>query len=75
MLVHPVDGTPTALTINASQYAVGGVLEQLVDGIWRPLGFFSRKLLDPREVKYPALDRELLGTHLVRGGPPLHPLH
>ncbi|MED5317644.1 MAG: ribonuclease H family protein, partial [Bacteroidota bacterium] len=65
LLVHPVDGAPTALTVDASQYAVGGVLEQLVNGIWRPLGFFSKRLRDPREVKYPAFDRELLGAHLA----------
>ena len=53
MLVHPVDGAPTTLTVDASQYAVGVVLEQLVDGLWKPLGFFSKKLRDPRETKYP----------------------
>ena len=52
--------------VDASLYAVGGALEQLVDGHWQPLGFFSRKLrTKPDERKYPAFDRELLGAHLA----------
>ena len=65
LLIHPVADAPTALTVDASQIAVGAVLEQLVNGIWRPLGFFSRKLREPRETKYPAFDRELLGAFLA----------
>jgi len=40
------------------------VLEQEVDGVRRPLGFFSRKLRPP-EVKYSTFDRELLAVHLA----------
>ena len=65
LLIHPVADASTALTVDASQIAVGAVLEQLVNGIWRPLGFFSRKLREPRETKYPAFDRELLGAFLA----------
>ena len=43
--------------------AVGGILEQHIDGPWKPLAFFSRKLRPP-EVKYSAFDRELLGIYL-----------
>ena len=54
------------MTVDASLFAVGGVLEQHVDGVWQPLGFFSRKLqLHPNERKYPAFDWELLGAHLA----------
>ena len=59
-----MDGAQTALTVDASQFAIGAVLEQLVNGIWQPLGFFSKKLQEPRETKYPAFDRELLGAFL-----------
>ena len=44
LLVHPTSDAVTALTVDASQLAIGGVLEQRIDGVWRPLGFFSRKL-------------------------------
>ena len=65
-LVHPVIGAPLALMVDASLFVVGGALEQLVNGVWQPLGFFSRKLCQkPDERKYPAFDRELLGAHLA----------
>ena len=66
LLIHPVAGVPLALTVDASLFTIGGALEQLVNGVWQPLGFFSRKLqLCHDERKYPAFDRELLGTHLA----------
>lgn len=64
MLVHPQLNAPISLTVDASDYAVGGVLEQLIDGIWQPLAFFSRQLRTP-ERKYSAFDRELLGLYLA----------
>merc|ERR1712015_199473 len=65
MLVHPIAGAPLALTVDASQFAVGAKLEQHVDDMWQPLGFFSRKLRTPTEIKFLAFDRELLGAHLA----------
>ena len=65
LLVHPVEGALTAMTVDSSQTAIVAVLEQLINGIWRPLGFFSKKLREPRETKYPAFDRELLGAFLA----------
>merc|ERR1712015_452791 len=65
MLVHPIAGAPLALTVDASQFAVGAKLEQHVDAMWQPLGFLSRKLRTPTEIKFPAFDRELLGAHLA----------
>ncbi len=35
LLVHPNENAPTALTVDASQQAIGGVLEQYVEGVWR----------------------------------------
>ncbi|MCH9663075.1 MAG: hypothetical protein K0U66_05395, partial [Gammaproteobacteria bacterium] len=64
MLVHPRPDAPTALTVDASDKAVGGVLEQKIDDRWQPLAFFSRQLRAP-EVKYSAFDRELLAAHLA----------
>ena len=41
LLHHPVPGAKTAFTTDASDIAIGGVLEQQVDGKWKPLAFFS----------------------------------
>lgn len=64
MLVHPRHTAPTALTVDASATAVGGVLEQQINGCWQPLAFFSRHLRLP-EQKYSAFDRELLALYLA----------
>ena len=64
MLTYPRSGASIALTTDASATAVGAVLEQLVDGEWQPLAFFSRQLRPP-ELKYSAFDRELLALHLA----------
>ena len=44
MLLHLHADALTALTVDASDPAVGGVLEQFVDDSWKPLAFFSRHL-------------------------------
>ena len=62
MLVHPVDGAPLALTVDASIVAIGGVLEQATDGQWKPLGFFSSPL-HGKQPEWPPFDRELLAAH------------
>jgi len=74
LLHHPVPGAPLAITTDASEHAIGGVLEQCKHGKWEPLGFFSKKL-SPTECKYSTFDRELLGAkvsiehfrHMVEG--------
>lgn len=63
MLVHPLPEAPVALTVDASDIALGGVLEQLVGTTWQPLAFFSRQLRKP-EKSYSAFDRELLALYL-----------
>ena len=40
-LSYPVSGAKLAITTDASDTAIGAVLEQLVKGHWQPLGFFS----------------------------------
>lgn len=37
MLVHPRPNALTALTVDTSDTAIDGVLEQLINGNWRPL--------------------------------------
>ena len=63
MLVHPQCNAPTALTVDASDTAIGGVLEQQINGTWCPIAFFSRQLRPP-EKTYSAFDRELLSVYL-----------
>ena len=61
-LIHPVQDAILALKVDASNFAVGGVVEQQVNGIWQPLAFFSKKL-SPAEMKYSTYDRELLAAY------------
>ena len=63
MLTHPQCTALTSLTVDASDLAVGAVLQQLVHGVWQPLAFFSKQLRPP-ERKYSAFDRELLALYL-----------
>jgi hypothetical protein len=62
--VHPHYNAPASITFDASDLAVGAVLEQFIDHEWRPIGFFSRKL-QPAETRYSTFDRELLGVYLA----------
>ena len=63
LLAHPHMDAPLAVTSDASDNGVGAVFEQLVDGFWQPLAFFSKQLRDP-ERKYSTFDRELLALYL-----------
>ena len=49
---------------DASDTAVGAVLQQYTRGSWRPISFFSRKL-SPAENRYSTFDRELLAVYLA----------
>ncbi|GFR81953.1 Pol polyprotein [Elysia marginata] len=48
MLCHPDPNTHFSLTTDASDHAVGGILEQRIHRIWRPVAFFSKQLRPPR---------------------------
>ena len=50
--------------VDASKVAVGGVLNQCIDGIWQPISFFSKRL-QPAERKYSTFGRELLAVYLA----------
>ncbi len=60
-LVHPLPGAVISLTTDAFDTHIGGVLQQLSAGSWKPLAFFSRKL-SSTESKYSTFDRELLAV-------------
>ena len=59
---HPNPSAPLNVTCDASDFAIGGVLQQCVDNIWQPLSFFSKKL-SPAKTRYSAFDLELLAVH------------
>ena len=63
VLVHPRIDVPLCLLVDASDVGVGGTIQQLVDGIWQPLAFFSKRL-QPAETKYSTFGRELLAAYL-----------
>ena len=64
------------LATDASNYAIGAVLQQKEDDAWRPIAFFSKKLSDT-ESRYSTFGRELLAAyaavrhfrHLLEGRP------
>lgn len=63
-LSYPVPDSSLALLTDASNICVEAVLQQLVKGHWKPLGYFSRKLTDTQK-KYSTYDRELLAIYLA----------
>ena len=64
LLSHPNSEAPINVMCDASDYCVGAVLQQFVDGAWQPLAFFSKKL-SPTECRYPTFGRELLAMYLA----------
>ncbi|KAG6448445.1 hypothetical protein O3G_MSEX005483 [Manduca sexta] len=62
LLAHPDCTAKLALVTDASDKAIGAVLQQLKDDSWQPLAFFSQKL-SPSQVKYSPYDRELLAIY------------
>lgn len=63
-LNYPKYAAKLTLTTDASDIAVGGILQQVTENGAEPLAFFSRKLT-PTERKYSAFGRELLGIYLA----------
>lgn len=63
-LVHPVKEAPISLQVDASDTAIGAVLQQFVGNQWQPLCFFS-KVLRPPERRYSTFGRELLAVYLA----------
>ena len=62
LLIHPRSDAPINIMTDASDSAIGAVLQQHLDGQWCPLSFFSRKL-SPTEQRYSTFDRELLAVY------------
>ena len=57
LLFHP---KPDAPTCDASNVAIGAVLQQFIDSQWCPVSFFSRST----ETHYSTFDHELLAIYL-----------
>ena len=64
LLSYPTPDAPTCLMTDASDVAVGAVLQQHINNTWRPISFFSRKMT-PAETRYSTFDRELLAIYLA----------
>ena len=62
---HPNPWAQSALSVDASNDAVGAELAQCQDGVnWLQIAFFSKRL-SPAEKKYSAFDREVLAIYMV----------
>ena len=64
LLVHPSPQAPYCLMVDASNVAVGGVLQQKINNIWHPISFFSKRL-QSAEIRYSTFGRELLAVYLA----------
>lgn len=58
LLAHPSPGTSWSVHTDASDVAIGAILQQQIDGHFSPLSFLSRRLT-PAQSRYSAYDREL----------------
>ncbi|KFD67376.1 hypothetical protein M514_20412 [Trichuris suis] len=62
LLEHPHPLAPLALTVDASDPAVGAVLRQCIKSTSRPLAFFSKRFQDHLK-RYSTFGRELLAVY------------
>lgn len=62
LLAHPDQLAELAIQTDASDLAMGAVLQQRKSHGWQPLAFFSRKF-SPTQKKYSPYDRELLAIY------------
>ncbi|CAH8464717.1 unnamed protein product [Dicrocoelium dendriticum] len=62
MLHHFDPNAPLSVAVDASDSAIGAVLQQHTNGDWKPLAFYSRRL-QPAELKYSTFSRELLAVY------------
>ncbi|ROT74961.1 hypothetical protein C7M84_006527 [Penaeus vannamei] len=64
LLNHPLPEAPLSIAVDASDTAIGAVLQQRQGKQWEPLAFFSQTLL-PRRSRYIAFRKELLAVYSV----------
>ncbi|GFX67795.1 retrovirus-related Pol polyprotein from transposon opus [Trichonephila clavipes] len=63
-LSFPKSELSLSLCTDASDFAVGAVLQQLENEGWKPIAFYSKKL-NETQTMYSNYDRELLGIYLL----------
>ena len=61
-LVHPEPSSLVSLAVDASDAQMGAVFQQLVQGSWAPIAFYSKKL-SSAETRYSPFDCELLAAY------------
>lgn len=61
-LSHPVPGAQLVMHVDASDFAVGAVLQQIVDNKLQPMGFYSKRMTETQK-RYSTYDRELLAIY------------
>ena len=59
ILFLPIDDGSFRIETDCSQYAMGGILSQYIEGKWRPIAYWSQSLSEA-ERNYEIHDRELL---------------
>ena len=59
ILIHFDPERETWIETDASDFVTAGIISQMVDGVLRPVAFFSRKM-NPAECNYMIYDKELL---------------
>lgn len=62
LLAHPKLGAPANITVDASDYAIGAVLQQEIKDTCESLAFYT-KTLSTAQQKCSAYDRELLAAY------------
>ncbi|KAA3680865.1 uncharacterized protein DEA37_0003115 [Paragonimus westermani] len=62
MLHFQQPDAPISITVDASDTAIGAVLQQAVHEKWQPIAFFSQRLSDT-EMRYITFGRELLAVY------------
>lgn len=63
LLTYPAAEVPTCIMTDASDIAVGAVLQQYVGGAWCPISFFTK--MTPAKTRYSAFDTVLLAVYLA----------
>jgi len=62
LLTFPNENAELSVVCDASNIAIGGVLQQWIESEWQPISFYSRKL-NLTEQKYSTFGRELLAVY------------
>lgn len=63
LLTYPSENASLSLMTDASNDCVGAVLQSKINGLWKPLGYFSKRMSET-ERKYSTYDRELLAIYM-----------